>query len=836
MQFFKNDAIDDDSCDVSICDGKIDTFDDIYDDDDIEQSCKFFDYTYIDSLEHGIIKHRESVKKTTLDKSDIIVNPLYGYGTFSSDNKLRRNFKHVLVVCAKKEYDADLLYDIFLPNINKNRMKFLREYLTICVFPMSILKNHYHSNMARIVKKNELLMVDTGDYIFDDTELVIPILDVLKSKLHKYLETLKPKFSVNDIIETYELQKYFNSNPQEIKTSLLTSSHNLLSREYWCSSYNSIKNIQDKFNSRSIAYKGIDISTIVSISSRKKDFGDEIVEMLIEKYKIKNNCDEKHHITNIKNYLPKYNYYVDCVINYKYFCHINNDVWTKYIKNRQNKKDIITDVILSSNDEIFLITIFAIYLVSKKLCDLVINNEKVLVHMNNIIKKHIGLWRYLFGYAWACMYIEEFTINVKMKNDDRFIFDINTASNLPIFPFGNDFNISPYLHIYSNYIIYGNNVKFYEINNLENFEKNFRIFTSGVFEGMDWSNLAASGSVMPSCVKKYESENEFNKEINDKYFSSDIDIICISKSTQEFIDTVNNQVIPCVTKNVLNLYNDNITVYYVLQICVFLTKEYVINNILSLNEILEKQYTADEIFNHLDNDNIKKYFYDTYRYHKNKKIKENDTCKEYNQLANYENMIIRVVNYSLQSKYKNQDYVYLENDLKIVESLKIKITSDSIKRNIEIFTVRDDCFLGCVSRFHLPCVRAYYDGKNVYMLPSFITSIMTNINMDYKYFAGLRNPIDIIEKYISRGFNIAINESELFDLQMYKKIKNKLTEPVLNDTMKLNVSDQDIENIYINENVISKLLLTYKTIDKNGDMVPFEPWIFHAYLSKINPT
>jgi hypothetical protein len=65
-----------------------------------------------------------------------------------------------------------------------------------------------------------------------------------------------------------------------------------------------------------------------------------------------------------------------------------------------------------------------------------------------------------------------------------------------------------------------------------------------------------------------------------------------------------------------------------------------------------------------------------------------------------------------------------------------------------------------VANFHMPCVRAYYDG-NVYMTPSFISAHMTFMNIDYKYFAGVRDPIEIINKYRMRGFGVWLNKNEI---------------------------------------------------------------------------
>lgn len=94
-------------------------------------------------------------------------------------------------------------------------------------------------------------------------------------------------------------------------------------------------------------------------------------------------------------------------------------------------------------------------------------------------------------------------------------------------------------------------------------------------------------------------------------------------------------------------------------------------------------------------------------------------------------------------------------------SYKVKISSIHIQRELELFQLIGDDFFTLVSKFHMSCVRAYYDGNNVYMTPSCISAHMTYMNIDYKYFAGSKDPIEIILKYRMRGFGTFLNSNEL---------------------------------------------------------------------------
>jgi hypothetical protein len=92
-----------------------------------------------------------------------------------------------------------------------------------------------------------------------------------------------------------------------------------------------------------------------------------------------------------------------------------------------------------------------------------------------------------------------------------------------------------------------------------------------------------------------------------------------------------------------------------------------------------------------------------------------------------------------------------------------------MQRPIETFMVIGEDFFKTVARFHLPCVRAYYTGNNVYMTPTFITAMMTNVNVEYKYFSGQRDPVEILNKYRTRGFGTLLNNKEKEYVYTYNK-------------------------------------------------------------------
>ena len=103
-------------------------------------------------------------------------------------------------------------------------------------------------------------------------------------------------------------------------------------------------------------------------------------------------------------------------------------------------------------------------------------------------------------------------------------------------------------------------------------------------------------------------------------------------------------------------------------------------------------------------------------------------------------------------------------------SFKLRIISAHLDHDLEIFPIKKDDFMSTVSQFHMPCVRAYYNGNNVYMTPSCISAHMTFMNIDYKYFAGSKDPIEIINKYRMRGFGTWLNENEIKQFVKYSEL------------------------------------------------------------------
>jgi hypothetical protein len=450
--------------------------------------------------------------------------------------------------------------------------------------------------------------------------------------------------------------------------------------------------------------------------------------------------DYLQHIYNKNKYVDassgiksrKYNlYYIDEPSNINISGTINNIIYNNEINN-QHKYDIIN-----------------YGLVSKKYCDQFIKDINIL----NYIKSNIHTFKKNFGYSWLMMYIEEGILKSRIKETDRCIFTLEQARNLPIDNYNGNTYIplmveKTYINFIGGYKSNCNNNKI-DISTIDEFKYRLKTFINNndidVFENMDWSNIAISGSVIPATCRKIDPmERDGNyttsEFFNTYYKDSDIDVMCDLPDYISFINKI-NYMISVFKKNILKKYpnsNDPIQVEITKNACLQLNKKYI-----------------DEFYNGK--------ITDLEAYHKYCEIKHTEKKQTDAKYAIIDSMVPFD-----QFKY----YVYNNDDLKmpiVAENIKFHISSPHLTRKFEVFKIKYN-FMATVSRFHLPCVRGYYNGNQVYLLPSAISALLTNKCIDYKYFAGVRSPFEILLKYVFRGFTIFLNKKEI--VKLYEYIKN----------------------------------------------------------------
>lgn len=114
---------------------------------------------------------------------------------------------------------------------------------------------------------------------------------------------------------------------------------------------------------------------------------------------------------------------------------------------------------------------------------------------------------------------------------------------------------------------------------------------------------------------------------------------------------------------------------------------------------------------------------------------------------------------------------------------KYKITG--LYREIDLFQV--ESIPGVITKFHLPCVRAWYDGKKLYGLPSFLVSANTGINLDIRWVSCNKDVKDLVLKYFQRGFGTLLNKSDSDQIVSYINNRQDLPNLSPNVTQPLRV-------------------------------------------------
>lgn len=109
-----------------------------------------------------------------------------------------------------------------------------------------------------------------------------------------------------------------------------------------------------------------------------------------------------------------------------------------------------------------------------------------------------------------------------------------------------------------------------------------------------------------------------------------------------------------------------------------------------------------------------------------------------------------------------QDKIYMK---KFLTENKYRYKIYGLPRSIELFCVNS--IPGVIAKFHLACVRAWWDGEQLHMFPSFITAAMTSICHELRWTSCNKDLRDIVLKYYQRGFSIMLNKHEIANLRTF---------------------------------------------------------------------
>lgn len=740
---------------------------------------------------------------------------------------------------------------IFNQVVEKENFMKLGNHFILTQASSKLLKNKEHYNQAVIIETksedNLLKPFNHNNYTFENfNEIIVPMIELAENFVNIYKEQYDNQEEKENILQSVLLDIYYNRdgyNPNY--NSIYKKISNIKEADFWQYPHNCNYTINDHFFKRKFDYDGkieTHIKTVVRSASYEKQQDNQVKEVLnkLEKDVVKD--------VNYLEHIYRKEVYVDALDGLKdnknrtYFA-TSNEKLEKSIFNKESVTELFKTLDINLHEK-QLYDIFNTLLVSKEYCHLVLNNSYILDKMQPIISKYYHMYRYLFGYAWMCFYTEECIFKTKTTNENRYVFDINTVNKLPVFPVvTNDLHLNPYItSLVSKKILdsennclsvpmtFNNMDTCFGVCDLTEFKKRFNLFTTGdvkknILDGIDWSSFAVSGSVISACMFKKSplidlvSQPEQTDDDNlTTFFShfypdSDIDLMCNKESVFDFMDKIED-VVKLVNKNIYNTEEIKLQIEPKKTLAIIIHLDYIKEKLEDINKQVNKSYSVEDVKNNMSSDELKTYFYKVYTEHKSsqnekdktKFTKENILYQHFFNITSMDDMSLYVVDNIIDkdntmprdseilfhvNDYRDEDnkVSYDKNKiiLKLSENIKFKLHSSKMLHSIEAFRVKGSSFFSVVARFHLPCVRAYYCGDNVYMMPSCVTAMMTGINIDYKYFAGIRDPIDILNKYRMRGFGILLNDNEKQHMVYYNGTLNNKW----NNMFNVNIKNKD---------------------------------------------
>lgn len=663
-----------------------------------------------------------------------------------------------------------------------------------------LLLNSVHSSFEVYINDENSKIIAMPEFTFKQVKKYISLYEEDSDNLKEYSDLLA--------IIAYTQSFSFN-NINKIRNKL----DKILNKQsrYWQESYNCTLSLTECFENRKFK--------TTKIKETDKDKDKEYHDYIRELY------------NNSSNVLD-----MACTLKYKYVITKVNDPLVNI--GQYSNTDII-ELYNRIPDEYSKYSFIANMVSSKNHCHLVLNNVNLLQLVEPIFQKYKPIFKYLIGYGWLSLRIEESLKKKNITHNDRFVFNLETANKLPIFPFSyDDINNNPYacilinnntMNLLNNCIgmtmIKDNYWKYYGVCNVPMFRKRLNLFINkknedGILQFIDWDICSITGSVMTACTMKFNplmlrhkkialdlleedydmTNDEYNSYFDEYYKNSDIDIICNKEYLYDFVICVDELI------NKIDKYFAPVSIEIMPThtACVCISKNLITLELPNIrNAINNNDISEDYVIKHLDNSDIKKYFYD--KYYSPWKRSKIDLLKIkgrasliYNHQVILDDFTISIINYELEdsnsnsSNYDYEKYIYT-NDLsdyglyvgmdmdmdfdncesknvlecKIIENIKYTLSSSVMHRKFEIFKCKNNNIFSIISNFHLDFVRAFWNGTTVIMLPSFISSMMIQLSTDYKYFASKHDPIKIINKYRSRNMGIILNSKEKIHYYLY---------------------------------------------------------------------
>tara|TARA_B110000977_G_scaffold200811_1_gene292706 strand:- start:70 stop:2535 length:2466 start_codon:yes stop_codon:yes gene_type:complete len=684
-------------------------------------------------------------------------------------------FTKVNIICPIKSTEHYYI-DSHLSNERNNIIK--NNMIVHTINGISILTNKFFASNIKILTKKQISEFNNVGQSFNDNNLTVYILSINYFDLKNFLNLFEQKKTMKDLHKIVIMNEYFklDKNHYKLNTELVNLLSNLDGSNFWTLPYNTSYNYDYIFNNRKI-------EQFNKKSTNISDYGNIIVP-LNKKITIANL--EKKGKRLFRNVKPSEFPYEDMNALFEYFMQTDNNCQKLTRLNYQLVENL---------------------LVNPKLTHLVINNPFILDKLDLTTHK----FKKLISYSWVHLYRTELLLDNTVKESDNIVFDIDTASKLPNYSINYNFKSNPYfpLLVSDRSINVRKNVLGIPTTNETNiatmgqFQRQMNIFTSGkpyinIFENIDLvsKNIVICGSIIPACaimnhpnlqffdndVLPFNEDEERKDAILRRFFAeyyakSDIDIQINNPNHYEFCKIANdlfNELLLNFCRFFRDAEPDLFRLKETKSIGLFITHKYLEDIGFDKNKIDQlkffiKQQDNENIFNMLKLELST--IYNSIIEEECSKLSELDKKYCDNFLPSFKLKFeeLKDNNINVCFNTKIVDNVFTGGEIKMYVNTKYIVSSPFLNHDLEIFRNKSSNPFELVSKFHLNCVRGYYTGKTVKLLPSCITALKTFVNIDFKYFAGKRSPYQIINKYRMRGMSTLLNKKEIKDYDQFTK-------------------------------------------------------------------
>lgn len=401
----------------------------------------------------------------------------------------------------------------------------------------------------------------------------------------------------------------------------------------------------------------------------------------------------------------------------------------------QENLHALFEILLKNNASEFANKILSIVGTSIMYCDMIMDS--------NIIPlvKSLKPFQNVIFYAMRILYLEELSMYNRKISAGRFILDIDAVSTLPIFTGRNGSSpglSTPYIPTIAKSVSHSPKSLLIPIYfpgtrcvvSLADFKERFTTYTDGMLNGIPWSNVdVANSAQIPDPLNTDVVIPTFKVAFN----GSGICACAIRNPLEAAFDS----------------YIEYLEEYYPSRKFVLKTAKHAVRD--------DTLFEVDSDSDHEDNIQADAPVTRNSSYD----FADIDLMVECNfdDFAAVAGIIFARIKENVKSVNLNCELVKTETEN------KYKYVVEGLNRTIDIFHV--DNIPAVIVKYHLPCVRAWYNGKTVKMFPSFVTAAMTSLNIDIRWTSNRKDLRDTVLKYFQRGFAMLLNSSDRSSLIEY---------------------------------------------------------------------